>query len=261
MWRRVVAVGVGALCTAGHQAQAAAASSGCEEDGSHEEGHSTALVEDWNSLVIITTAALLVFQMGFRKLDRMVKNKRYAREIVETLYRELSVLGLVAFVLFAFEAADLNTGSETAQHLFEWIHITLSVTAMLYAIFIGLIVLLSRQISRHWDVYEDLEVNRYRDLCVQLESAAEQLGMPVGQPLSLSHQIWVFLCHPLGWRRYRHLNKVVKYHELKTSFIASNHLPRNFRFATYLKKCMQHVSLELVEITEEAWVALAWIVA
>ncbi|CAM9943079.1 unnamed protein product [Phaeothamnion confervicola] len=74
-------------------------------------------------------------------------------------------------------------------------------------------------------------------------------------------QLWLLLRHPRLWRRWHALSQHVTFHELRVSFLADNDLPANFSFATYLKKCKQHVELQLVEISEAAWLAIAWLVA
>ncbi|CAM9293444.1 unnamed protein product [Chrysoparadoxa australica] len=242
-------------------AQVALFGAAAPEDGSEKEkskGSATYWVSDWHTLALITTGLVLLFQDLFHRLDVAIKPYRWAHEMVEALYRELTVLGLVAFFLFALEVWSITPLS---KKLFEPIKMALFITALLYICFCACIVLLSKQISRKWDWNEDLSESRYADMVIAHKEMSSHLGLDTGSYPSFARRTWLALTQPKTFRRYLEVAQTVKFHELKYGFIASNHLPREFRFTTYLKKCMQHITLHLVEITNEAWVGVAWVVA
>lgn len=55
--------------------------------------------------------------------------------------------------------------------------------------------------------------------------------------------------------------QLVRYHDLRQFFVIANHLPRNFNFANYLKKCKLHVTRELVEIDVQLWIVIVFVFA
>ncbi|CAM9627591.1 unnamed protein product, partial [Hapterophycus canaliculatus] len=67
---------------------------------------------------------------------------------------------------------------------------------------------------------------------------------------------WLTVRHPILYPRLAELSEHVGYHAIRAQFIKANHLPKNFRFASYLIKCEQSVVLNLAGIKEGVWVAL-----
>jgi hypothetical protein len=213
--------------------------------------------DHWNAILVGTIGMVLVIQTAFRGLENSVKRKKHSREIMNSMFKELAILGLVAFILFAIDGSGLFDIDANSSHFFEIIHMGLFLVSVLYAVFIGAVVLLSKQVGRQWQIYEDLEFRRYRDLKRQYLLLSEKLGADVNDVPALSKHVLMAIRHPRLWNRWRELAQHVSFHELRTHFIVSNHIPENFHFVTYLKKCKQHVTLDLVEIGEGAWATLA----
>ncbi|CAN0493614.1 unnamed protein product, partial [Ectocarpus sp. 12 AP-2014] len=145
------------------------------------------------------------------------------------------------------------------KHFFEQIHMALFLAALLHTFFVGVVALYARQINRRWDIFEDDEMRRYKDLKQQHRRTAQKLGI---RHADLKYGIgtwragWLTVRHPILFRRLSELSEHVGYHAIRAQFIKSNQLPKNFRFASYLTKCEQSVVLELAGVKEGVWVAL-----
>jgi hypothetical protein len=58
------------------------------------------------------------------------------------------ILGLISFGLFVVQSNKSIALDDKSKHTLEVVHIVLFVVSLLYSVFIGVIVLLSQQISR-----------------------------------------------------------------------------------------------------------------
>lgn len=95
-----------------------------------------------------------------------------------------------------------------------------------------------------------------------------------GSPADIANRTkhaWFGLPHPdaslTAWFRHPHLliqfhkvSEQTRYIEQRYRFLLQNQLPESFSFATYLRKCKQHVFTELVEVPLGLWVLVAWLI-
>ena len=88
-------------------------------------------------------------------LDYLVEGHSTITEIVHMMYKELMILGMVAFGLFSYEYSTGHMDLHT-KHMFETVHMTLFIVSLMYAAFIGVVLFLSEQTSRVWEQDEDL---------------------------------------------------------------------------------------------------------
>jgi len=215
---------------------------------------------------VLTILGVLVVQYGAHSLDKLVENRKSVKEIVNMMYRELMILGLVAFALFVVESSDLVTISEEDKHVFEEVHFTLFLVAVVYGLMIVAVAYFSYSIDRTWNHYEAMQTvsGQWLEIRENFEALSRRIGAPTAgeeENANFFKHTWRFFFHPLSWMNYKMLLEHVRFHELRAHFIRANHMPQNFAFAGYLKKCKQHVMLELVEIRSSAWVFIAWVVS
>ncbi|CAN0315871.1 unnamed protein product, partial [Ectocarpus sp. 12 AP-2014] len=50
----------------------------------------------WNIVVICTVGGVLFFELVCHQMNHAAEGKRHAQDLLETLYRELAILGVVA---------------------------------------------------------------------------------------------------------------------------------------------------------------------
>eukprot|EP00903_Cladosiphon_okamuranus_P015597 g14402.t1 len=244
-------------------AAAAAAAADALGDFAGEKKTDYGALPSWNLVVLCTVGGILFFELICHQMNHAAAGKRHAQELLETLYRELAILGIVAFILWSINvspAVDIEYGD---KHFFEQIHMALFLAALLHTFFVGIVALYSRQTNRRWDIFEDDEMRRYKDLKQQHRRTAQMLGIRhanLKQGIGACRSAWLTVRHPILYRRLCELSEHVGYHAIRSQFIRSNHLPKNFRFASYLKKCEQSVVLNLAGIKEGVWVALILLV-
>lgn len=196
-------------------------------------------------IAVATIGCVLLLQYATHLLDNKVEGHKHSAELVAMMYKELMILGVVAFGIFAIEQAGFHI-SLTAKHNFEIIHMSLFIVAVLYALLVVVLLILSRRLFRKWNDTEALEFAHYQAVVDEKNRLKEEL-----KPLSACSRVF---CARSASSRYLVLLAVVRYHELRLRFIADNELKEDFKFAGYLRKCAQHVFLELIEIHESGWV-------
>ena len=224
---------------------------------------SDAYSEKAHVIGVLTILGVLLIQYGTHALDKAIETKKSMREIVSMMYRELMILGVVAFGLFVIESSEIVHISDDDKHVFEEVHLTLFLVAVIYGLMIVAVVKFSYQTDRVWNHYESLQTvtGQWQEIRENFERLAEEVGVTGEESFALLPTICRFVRRPWSWMNYKRLLEHVRFHELRQHFIRANHMPRNFAFAGYLKKCKQHVLLELVEVHSGAWVIIAWLLS
>ncbi|CAM9604930.1 unnamed protein product, partial [Ascophyllum nodosum] len=211
----------------------------------------------WNIVVICTVGGVLFFEHICHQLNHAAHGKKHAMELLDGLYRELAILGVVAFVLWSINVSEYSDIEYNDKHMFEMIHMTLFLAAIFHSFFVGLVAYYSRNINRRWDIFEDDEMRRYKDLKLEHRRTAQLLGIrhsSLKRGVGFWRMLWLNIRHPIHSRRLSALNEHVSYHALRSQFIKDNQLPKNFRFAAYQQKCEQDVVIELAGIKHSVWV-------
>lgn len=204
---------------------------------------------------VLTLVLVLSLSGGVRMLDRRVRRHKHISDMLGVMYKELMILvsrapgehsgreltgsrpstlapcrqGIVAFALFAVTAADTDLLSSSSKHVFEQVHNSLFVVALLYATSVLLLARLSLRTSHRWSHIERLDFERWRVMRDEFQQLAPRFR----------HHLLASLRHPMQWWRMHSLLEIVKFHELRYLFLRANSLTNAFKFAMYLKKCKQ----------------------
>jgi len=174
-------------------------------------------------------------------------------------------LGLAALGVFILNQTHVASGVAGITHTFEVIHYTLFLVAVCHTFFVCLLVYMSERISRYWERIEELEFNHWQELRGDYDGLVHELGLK--GHLHTPHlrdrfkRLATALRNPRRWFRLAQLTENVRFHDIRHHFIRANHLPSNFHFVTYLKKCKQHVTLHLTSIHRGVWLGIAWLIS
>lgn len=96
---------------------------------------------------VLTIALVLVIQAATGAIESRLKRHKHAEDMLRMMYKELMILGMVAFALYIFETA-IGLDLSEAKHEFEAVHVTLFVVAVFYAIFCFVLVRFSISMSK-----------------------------------------------------------------------------------------------------------------
>jgi hypothetical protein len=130
------------------------------------------------------------------------------------------------------------------------VHLTLFFVAIVHAVTVVLLVLLSVRISKHWEGIESRDFLHWRD--------AKERKIELSAQLSRTPWWLKALCCTIRESlEYNRLLELVRFHELKWRFLRSNHLPPHFHFTSYLRKAKQHVFRDLGILPSGLWAVLA----
>jgi hypothetical protein len=176
--------------------------------------------DDLQALAVATIAVVLLLQWLLSLLDAYTKKRRHLQQLANTAYRETALLGLTAFILFVVEVA-VNV-SDTVIHQLEIMHICVWVIAVLYILWVVILVIFSIRIRKRWAHWEDVYLHSSEAyLKVKERLAAEYTEMKhitdsasaISGSTSFSFMIAV-IQHPFKAFAYFKTLHIVRYIEL-----------------------------------------------
>jgi len=225
-------------------------------------------VDQTSAIIGVLNVALVIFVETLRhQLDRSVQGHAFATNVVEHCYRELTTLGIVEFSIFIIHKtapwADGRDGSFKlsieVEEKFAQAHITLFLTAVLYAFHMCLIAFISFHLSGRWNEIEKMELDHYIEVRHAFERIKEDLKITAcdfDDMATLKDKTALYLWSPIKARRYDRLLEQIRFHELRAYFLAANNLPKDFQLSVYLNQCQCNVLIHLVELSTSTWMFL-----
>ena len=204
-------------------------------------------------MLIVLVIVTISFEKGSQALEEAVGEHGIKRELLEKMFKELTILGFVAFsatMLIQAEMLPLTHG----QHLcFEFAHVLMFSTAIVYAKEIFLVAGSLQGIRVKFEDYDntppedvlDRQVKRYGN---RTDEVPAILYQPVPFKLSMS-------------RHFEHLQSIFSKHEqvvvfkaLKFHFLGFNGLlGTRFSVSDYIERCSEKHVGHMIEIGMEAW--------
>lgn len=207
------------------------------------------------TVAVCTVAGVIALQWGAGQLDAFVAGRKQTHEIVTMAYRELMILGLAALGLFLLQSSGALVG-EAILHAFEQIHMGLFLVALLYTGSVMYLVRLSTKIAAAWWRMERrcAEFAQYKQVKTEFRRLKTALSLRAVQRQEVQAQscrrlrATVGVCaEPSRFVKYLKVMDTVRFAEARYKFLVRNSLPRDFSMSAYLRKCAEHVFLELVD--------------
>ena len=214
-------------------------------------------------IAICTLGSVLILQWVMSRLEMSVSEHRHVNEMLRVMYKELTILGIVAFVLFTIESFGGDIADDM-KHQFEVIHITLFIIAVFYAALVIALVIFSIAIARSW-MKTEIKYSHFKDwkkLKIEYRHLKAKLYLRKSQQnISKFVRFRKRCSNPCTMLRYSKLLNISRFLEQKLRLIMRYNLPRTFAYTFYLRKCKQHVFYELVEIPYSLWAVFAWAIS
>jgi len=232
------------------------------------------------NVLVITLGMVLAIEVLRHQLDRAAKGNKFFHTVLELMYRELTTLGIVEFVIYLMHKYHENFNYQM-EAIFVDVHFMLFYTAVFNAAYSCCVRILSGyRTDRSWVKLENIDVDHYigiRKEFDRLESELKSTGRNwqssrLTANFSNSSEIRETTCcesfrevmqdlafkirYPLLSRRYNELFYLVRFHELRAHFLDSNNLPPKFHISPYLKRSLTSVLLDFVHISPAAWILL-----
>eukprot|EP01041_Mallomonas_annulata_P012985 gene12985-27405_t len=188
----------------------------------------------------ISYIAVVLFLIAFEHfteiLDELEEEYNSAFHMIQTVYKELMIMGVVSFIIIMLET-NKTLGSESVVHWLEAIdfaHISLFFAALFFVIHAIFLIILSISLGKE---YRRLNVVSVHDIIKKLVNLRDLIQDSTGFSRFYNKYISSI---PLR----NEVEFKVQYHLFKDAYC----LPISFDFALYLKLCTEKYILQLLKI-------------
>lgn len=195
-------------------------------------------------ILIIFSLLLLVLGLVTNKLE-MVLSASSNSAMIQQVYRELMLVGVVSVLLFLFEhykVVDAALGKDfDSGELFQVIHLTLFFCVMVKFLLVCVILGMELNITAKVDALEqgcfltDVTANYLEE-----KEKRDQFSMESFVGI-FARGKWEHVC--LQWQ----------YHIFRQSFIKQHSLPADYPFHVYVRTCVRELSVQLIGLHWSAY--------
>jgi len=200
-------------------------------------------------MVVAVIFVTVFIEVITHKVDHIAEHTPYIFQIVQRVYKELMLLGIISFGLFLLESnicfpADI-------LHDLHTVHILIFYMSLAYIVEAMFILYVAGLVARRWARIEQITLVQYAAL--KLQRAAME------QTLRERSSLQVLFSWSLLWKLYS-IREKATYQDARLQFISCNRLPHNFAFNIYLKRCIRQVFVDLLHIHWGIWLFVCMII-
>lgn len=201
---------------------------------------------------MMTVAVIMitvVFEVVTHAVDHYAAKQPHIFQIVQRVYKELMLLGIISFGLFFFETLAC-IGPEFTHEL-HVIHILIFFISIAYIAEAIFILYVAGAVARRWNKIEGISLMQYAALKLQLAAYSQRLAN--------RNVVWRSLSWLLMYKQHT-VRGMAAYQDARLQFVSCNRLPHDFDFALYLKRCIRTTFVDLLHIHWGIWMAVAMLV-
>ena len=194
---------------------------------------------------MMTVAVIMitvVFEVGTHAIDHYAAHQPHIFQIVQRVYKELMLLGIISFGLFFFESLACLPPEFT--HELHIIHILIFFISIAYIAEAIFILYVAGAVARRWTKIESISLMEYAALKMKLASYSETLQERNVFVRSMS---WILMY------KQHMVRASAAYQDARLQFVSCNRLPHDFNFALYLKRCIRTTFVDLLHIHWGIW--------
>jgi hypothetical protein len=210
------------------------------------------LCNSWEYVMAVLAVLVVMSAIIDATIEALSRTEGVAGVLFEKVLKELTILGLLSFTLFAVAA---NGVPEALKESLELVHMTLFVAAIFYLVFVAALVHIQRRLLHKW---------RADGLTLSKMSTGQRDELStLTQGSCIGNFIGFWLCLP---GRRRRVHRRMMYQQLLTlEIVAAKYASAGLnlgRFATaddgyiaYLRHCSTDLLIRFAELTPSAWMA------
>lgn len=215
------------------------------------------------SVAVLTLGLVIFVEFVLHQIDHSAVGKPFYQAVLDAVYRELAVLGIVEFGVYVMQ--QYYEYDKDKKAVFADVHFLLFYTDIFNALQAVVQAYATQYVSdKMWVKTEELELDHYVEIREEYDRVYEQLfGVsPSADSAKDSHQHGLLsnLSHsifqPKLNAKYNKLLLQVRFHELRVYFLQAYKLPIKLKISDYLKRSELNVMLSLVHISPVAWLWL-----
>ena len=199
----------------------------------------------------------LLIEYGRHVLEVWLKHRPHILAVIEHLYRELTTMGIVSFLLFILEQSgavagivDLLPGMthhelEYDMEVFEIVHMVLFCFVALYVFLVILLLVASSTISRRWRKREAGTFEHYM---------AQYRAFRLKRKSMSAFEAFTSLRF---WWRYDDVKTSFAYHIMRRAWLQRHEgMPADTPFNKLLRLSVRDTALELAELKPSFWITI-----
>ena len=191
-------------------------------------------------MVIAVVIITVLIEVGTHWIDHATEKHDHIFQIVQRVYKELMLLGIISFGLFFFESSACLAPAVT--HELHVIHILVFFISIAYIAEAFFILYVAALVARRWNKLERITLVQYAGLKLHLAALTEKLE---------SRKWYEIVFYPSSWLlmyRQHSTRAAAAYQDARLQFVSCNRLPHDFCFNVYLRKCIRQVFVDLIHI-------------
>uniref|UniRef100_A0A7S4JJ55 EF-hand domain-containing protein n=1 Tax=Guillardia theta TaxID=55529 RepID=A0A7S4JJ55_GUITH len=193
-------------------------------------------------IAILTIIVLVTVLIDFTAHKIHAMSSHFSKPVIETLFKELTVLGCIALLVFMsvktglpqqISTAIFGTPSELVE-MFDMAHILLFLIVVLFVTLVGCTLWRFKRYCDEWEKFELFAIQNAKTE----KSISELFTSPEFEGVSREVKCYCVMRHSF-------LNPPLK--------ISHKALDSSFRFSQYLKECTTETFNEMVQVEPETW--------
>lgn len=211
------------------------------DDCPKKKGKVSKVLSEW--LIVALLVFTIVVETILHKIEHWIKHKHaHLSAVVNVLYRELMILGIISFTFVIYELAEKP--SKDIILSFEYAHLFIFLLAVFYTFVVLSVMYASLRLSASWKQMEQIDLVEYLHLKGQYTNMRHEIHKHQSTFWRKIH--WWF---PNVNRliKYQKLHELMAFHDIRFQVIFYRNLPENFRFSSFLRRIKAVIFVELVE--------------
>lgn len=201
----------------------------------------------WSLFILIVFT--VTFEVGTEHLEHHLKKHRTGHHMLAKVYRELSILGFVSFmVVAATKSCEVQVGTgdgdlkESHFVAFEYVHVLIFLVAVMYIIFSAVVLIITNWMGSRLDKVINLEGDDFK---TAIEHQAQFPPMRFVKGFTDPNY------RDMGFTSM-YMDKAFVY--CKNEWISFQNLPQDFDFLKYLKYYLSKNVIESLDLSMRTWI-------
>lgn len=198
---------------------------------------------------IIVVAFIIFFEHATEVLEYLLEENQMYRKIVQVIYKELMLMGVISFSIIMYQASKTTVASENETNIIvaiDFAHIILFYMTIFFVFHAIYLIRIS--------IYNHRKNRGY--FAKTLKSLAHQVGELENKPW-WNPRKWLFHSDIL---LLSPLRDKAEFKIVQTIFQALYLVPRNFNYPAYISGCYERYALKTINRSLVSWFILLFVI-
>lgn len=198
--------------------------------------------------LMLVTCFIITFEYLSKLVDQLQEEYAYFHNMIQRLFKELTIMGIVSFIVVMYETSagpsPSGDGAHQTNDQHEWlqavdtVHIMLFFMALFYVLHGFLLIIISILITSEYSKFHRINLNDVIDMVVKLSD-------------------WQKYVYKSNYIFASNARELVEFHMLKKFFNETYFYSDEFDFAAYLAGCFHAYCIELLDVGIFTWITVS----